>query len=120
MLQETIMRMHDTGSCTVAAPSIICAKNHADIITTQAKDIGVTPLHIILEPMGRNTAPVAAIATEIINNYDPNGLILLLDADHYIEDIAEFWRCVARAANIERLYKHIKSVKMGREHPHSR
>lgn len=94
MLQETILRMVDTGNISVAAPSFVCAQHHEEMIYAQARDIGIEPLHIILEPMGRNTAPVAALAADIIHAHDPDGIVLLLPSDHYIKDMTEFWRCV--------------------------
>ena len=51
---------------------------------------------LILEPSPRNTAPVAAIAAQFITGLDPDGYILLLPADHHIEDTGEFWRCIKK------------------------
>lgn len=94
MLQETILRMVDAGEQVVAPPSFICALEHEALIYEQTHQIGIDPLHVILEPTGRNTAPVAAIAADIIGEHDPDGIILLLPADHYIQDVEEFWRCI--------------------------
>ncbi len=94
MLQETVQRMARKGRYTVAAPSFVCARDDETVIKAQCQAIGVTPLHIILEPMGRNTAPVAAIIAEVFTDVDPGGLVLLVPADHYIEDSSEFWNCV--------------------------
>lgn len=94
MLQETVQRMARTGDYSVAAPSFVCARDDETVIKAQCQAIGTTPLHIILEPMGRNTAPVAAIIAEVFTDVDPDGLVLLVPADHYIADDSEFWNCV--------------------------
>ena len=104
MLQETVQRLtcknSRTGAYTVAAPSFVCARDDETVIKAQCQAIGVTPLHIILEPMGRNTAPVAAIIAEVFTDVDPGGLVLLVPADHYIEDSSEFWKCVEEGVKI--------------------
>ncbi len=94
MLQDTIARMGHSQDLKIAPPSFVCAGADEHSVRAQCKDMGIAPHHIILEPVGRNTAPVAAIVTEIIHGQDPDGLVLLLPADHYIADPDAFWRCV--------------------------
>lgn len=94
LLQETMLRVKGTKTVNVASSSIVSAKAHQNILAEQCAEIGIEPLYTIFEPMGRNTAPVAAIVSEVIHKNDPDGLILLLPADHYIENVEEFWRCV--------------------------
>jgi mannose-1-phosphate guanylyltransferase / mannose-6-phosphate isomerase len=53
---------------------------------------------IVLEPVGRNTAPVAAVASLILAEVDPWALILLMPADHVVEDKAAFAKAVEIAA----------------------
>ena len=100
MLQDTILRLvqDDIQSdvIEVAGPSFVCGKNDETVIKEQSRDAGVTPHRIILEPMGRNTAPVAAIIADLIHQDDPDGLILLMPADHHIADKSEFWNCLTR------------------------
>ena len=55
------------------------------------------PLDIVAEPVGRNTAPAIALAAAIIAHHDPEATMLVLPADHYIRNEAEFCR-VANAA----------------------
>jgi len=98
MLQETIVRMQDVDFVNVADPSFVCAEADGKIVQEQSKAINSNPLSIILEPTGRNTAPLAAIVSEVFHDIDPKGLILLLPADHHISNKAEFWRCVAKGA----------------------
>lgn len=91
MLQETILRMKTETNISVANPSFVCAVNDAALVQSQCKDIGFQPLKVILEPVARNTAPVAAIISEVFHEIDPEGLILLLPADHHIADPEAFW-----------------------------
>lgn len=99
MLQETVSRMQDVEIVDVADPSFVCAERDGEIVKEQANAIGANVLRIILEPVGRNTAPLAAIVSELFQEIDPNGLILLLPADHHISNPTEFWKCVHKGAN---------------------
>ena len=96
MLQETVQRMGFSGALNIAAPSFVCAAADEQIVREQCADIGVTPLHIILEPMGKNTAPVAAIVSLLFADKEESDLVLLLPADHHIADARQFWDCVAQ------------------------
>lgn len=99
LLQETVRRVADherAPGINVAAPSFVCAAADEDMIRVQCAAENITPHKIILEPMGRNTAPATAVISKLIEESDPNGVILLLPADHHIADTAEFWRCVLK------------------------
>ena len=54
------------------------------------RDCGIKPSAILLEPVGRNTAPAAAIAALLIAETNEDALILLLPSDHIIKDQDEF------------------------------
>lgn len=54
-------------------------------------------IDIIEEPVGRNTAPAIGLAASIIARYDPDGMMLILPADHYIADEDEFHATVGKA-----------------------
>lgn len=94
MLQETVARAAYAKGLDVAAPSFVCALDHADTVEAQCKAEGVDPLLIILEPCPRNTAPVASIISLEISKIDSNGLILLLPADHHVNKPEAFWEAV--------------------------
>src|SRR5437868_6501404 len=57
MLQETALRF---AGGEAMAPTIICNEEHRFIIAEQLRDIALAPSAIVLEPVGRNTAPAAA------------------------------------------------------------
>ena len=94
LLQETINRL-DSSTCL--DPLIICNTEHRFIVAEQLRANGSTASEIILEPMGKNTAPAITLAalSAISNGEDP--LLLVLAADHVIKDIASFQRAVVDA-----------------------
>ena len=55
MLQETAQRV--AGWPGVMAPLVVCGNDHRFMVAEQLREIGITPLGILLEPVGRNTAP---------------------------------------------------------------
>jgi mannose-1-phosphate guanylyltransferase/mannose-6-phosphate isomerase len=63
---------------------IISNVAYADLIESQLAEIGVTPSAILLEPQGRNTAAVAAVAAKFLAGTDPDALGLLVPSDHFI------------------------------------
>ncbi|MCU0842745.1 MAG: mannose-1-phosphate guanylyltransferase/mannose-6-phosphate isomerase [Thiobacillaceae bacterium] len=88
MLQETVLRL--AGLADLAAPLIVCNNDHRFLIAEQMREIDIAPLGIYLEPVGRNTAPAAAVAALMLSRRDPDAVMLLLPADHLIRDVAAF------------------------------
>ena len=67
MLQETILRLN--GLDSLADPIIICNADHRFLVAEQCQQIDITNPTILLEPVGRNTAPaIAAAALQSIND----------------------------------------------------
>ena len=62
MIQDTVLRTQLPGA---APPILICNDNHRFLVAEQMQQIGVKPRAIVLEPLGRNTAPAAAVAALI-------------------------------------------------------
>ncbi|MEW5788034.1 MAG: mannose-1-phosphate guanylyltransferase/mannose-6-phosphate isomerase [Pseudomonadota bacterium] len=93
MLQETVVRLK--GLEGQGAPLVICNNEHRFLIAEQMREIGVDPLGIFLEPVGRNTAPAAAVAALTLLSKDPDAVMLLLPADHLIGDVPAFHAAVA-------------------------
>ncbi|MDP2432481.1 MAG: mannose-1-phosphate guanylyltransferase/mannose-6-phosphate isomerase [Pseudomonadota bacterium] len=88
MLQETVLRL--AGLADAGAPLIVCNNDHRFLIAEQMRDIDVAPLGIFLEPVGRNTAPAAAVAAMHLLKRDADAVMLLLPADHLIHDVPAF------------------------------
>ncbi|WP_276508829.1 mannose-1-phosphate guanylyltransferase/mannose-6-phosphate isomerase [Allostella humosa] len=96
LLQETATRV--TDAALFAPPLVVCNEDHRFLVAEQLRAIGVQPSAIVLEPVGRNTAPAVAVAAAIIARTDPGGVMLVLPSDHHIADLAAFHAAVARAA----------------------
>src|SRR5438094_129208 len=71
LLQQTVSRI--VGKPDFAPPVIVANEEHRFIIAEQLREIGVEPAALLLEPVGRNTAPAAAVAALRITESDPDG-----------------------------------------------
>jgi mannose-1-phosphate guanylyltransferase/mannose-6-phosphate isomerase len=96
MLQETALRVADWPE--LMAPVVVCGNEHRFLVAEQMREIGVAPLGILLEPVGRNTAPAVAAAAHYLARIDPQAVMLVLPADHVIDNREAFAAAVARAA----------------------
>ena len=96
LVQNTLARLQ--GLDAMAEPVIICNEEHRFIIAEQMRAMGVNPSAIILEPVGRNTAPAVAVAALSVLASDPDAVLLVLPADHLIADPAGFHEAVREAA----------------------
>jgi mannose-1-phosphate guanylyltransferase / mannose-6-phosphate isomerase len=96
LLQQTALRL--AGDPDFAAPLIIANEEHRFIIAEQLREIDVDAAALILEPVGRNTAPAATIAALRLAAREPDALMLVLASDHAIADVAAFRAALARAA----------------------
>jgi len=95
LLQETLLRL--VGVPELAAPLIVCNEQHRFLVAEQLRQIGREPAGILLEPAGRNTAPAVAIAALDAANRDPETLLLVLPADHLIQEPERFREALAAA-----------------------
>jgi len=95
MIQETALRL--AGVTGVAAPLVVCNHEHRFLIAEQLREAGVAPGEILLEPVGRNTAPAVAVAALRAQAQDAAALLLVLPADHLIRDPAAFHAALAIA-----------------------
>ena len=88
MLQNTLLRL--TGVEAMGPPIVVCNQDHRFMTAEQLRQIRIDPHAIILEPVGRNTAPAIALAAlkAMENQTDP--ILLVLPADHVIENKANF------------------------------
>jgi mannose-1-phosphate guanylyltransferase len=97
MLQETAARIEglsgDLSSKTAPQPLVICNEEHRFLVAEQMRQQKMTP-SILLEPVGRNTAPAIALAAIKALETDRESILLVLAADHVIEDVSAFHECV--------------------------
>ena len=88
LLQQTHQRLE--GIAALQPPLLICNEDHRFIVAEQMRQIGVEPAAILLEPVGRNTAPAVAVAALKATARGEDPLLLVLAADHVIQDAARF------------------------------
>ena len=100
MLQETIIRLN--GLDNLANPIIICNTEHRFLVAEQCKQINIKNPTILLEPVGKNTAPaIAAAALQSLKHkhkHKDEAQLLVLSADHVIQDINAFHEAIKIAS----------------------
>ncbi len=94
MLQETLQR---TSGLEESAPLVVCNEEHRFMVAEQLRQVGLRASALILEPEGRNTAPAVALAALRAVESDPGALLLVLPADHVIQDTGAFAAAVGKA-----------------------
>lgn len=106
MFQETLARLeNDSGSAGSAihfsAPIIVCNDEHRFIVAEQLRQNNKHASAIILEPVGRNTAPAVALAAleaAAQSQGEDDPLLLVLAADHVIRDLGSFHKSIEKAS----------------------
>ncbi|WP_281267737.1 MULTISPECIES: mannose-1-phosphate guanylyltransferase/mannose-6-phosphate isomerase [Glaesserella] len=94
MLQATIQRLQGLDCFP---PLVICNEEHRFIVAEQLRQIDQLAHNIILEPIGRNTAPAIAIAAFIATRQQQDAHFLILAADHVIMDVNAFQESIRQA-----------------------
>ena len=94
MLQETISRLSGLSHKPVM---LICNEEHRFIAAEQVRQMKIKHSGIFLEPIGRNTAPAIALAAFKAIEDDQDPLLLVLAADHVIENKVLFQESVNHA-----------------------
>lgn len=97
LFQETLERLK--GLDDLEDPIIVCNNDHRFMVAEQLQQLDINSPDIILEPFGRNTAPALAISALQAMNNDKDPTLLVLAADHVIEDIEAFHQAIATAKN---------------------
>jgi len=92
MLQETILRLK--GLDNLADLIIVCNASHRFLVAEQCQQIDIKNPTILLEPVGRNTAPAIAAAALQSLKYSDDSVLLVLSADHVIQDISAFHQAI--------------------------
>ena len=101
LLQNTIRRIK--GINNILPPILICNEEHRFIALDQLNQINIEPTAIILEPVGRNTAPAIAVAAlKAIKDYQ-NAKLLVLAADHEIKNKEAFIHAIENGVHYSNL-----------------
>jgi mannose-1-phosphate guanylyltransferase len=96
LFQDTIMRLPDE----LYSPLVICNEEHRFIVAEQLRQINSSNKGIILEPIGKNTAPAIAIAAMNLLNEREDPILLVLSADHLIDNNQKFLETIRIARKI--------------------
>ena len=96
MIQETVLRLNGLD---VDKPLCICNEEHRFIVAEQLREINSLG-EIILESVGRNTAPAIALAALSLLEKNNDAIMLVLAADHIIENEAEFQTVVNKSISL--------------------
>ncbi len=78
LLQETALRARGVS---LSAPEIVCNEEHRFLIAEQLREAGIESPKILLEPVGRNSAPAIAAAALLVAQTDPQAVLWLMAAD---------------------------------------
>ncbi len=97
MLQETLSRLHGVEA---SHPIVICNEAHRFLVAEQLRQQDVQHGGILLEPVGRNTAPAIALAALHALQSDADETLLVLAADHLIKDSQPFHKAIAKAEKL--------------------
>lgn len=92
LLQETALRLG-------GRPMVVCNQEHRFIVAEQLREIDIEPRTIVIEPVGRNTAPAVAVTALLAQ---PDDLLLVMPSDHQVRDTVAFRRAVEQAVPLAR------------------
>ncbi|MEO8019676.1 MAG: mannose-1-phosphate guanylyltransferase/mannose-6-phosphate isomerase [Pseudomonadota bacterium] len=96
MIQDTAARL--AGFPDATPPIVVCNEAHRFLVAEQLREMGLPPAAILLEPVGRNTAPAIALAAEAARQLaGDDALILVLPADHVLRDLGAFQAAIRHA-----------------------
>jgi mannose-1-phosphate guanylyltransferase len=96
MVQETVERL-----APLVSPELVWVVTGADHAEEMREQLpGVPAGQIVVEPLGRNTAPAIALAAELIARADPDATMVVLPADHHIRDAERFRAALAQAIEL--------------------
>ena len=94
LLQDTFLRLQSVDS--LSQPTVVCNEEHRFLVGEHARQVNQLLDSIILEPVGKNTAPALTLATLRLQKHsnDNDPVMLVMPADHVISDIHEFRNAV--------------------------
>ncbi len=104
LFQNTLSRLE--GVPGIEDPIVVCNSDHRFLVAEQLRQRGKEHCNILLEPMGRNTAPAVALAALRAQQDNADPYLLVLPADHVMQDQSALQQAIAmalRAAQQQRL-----------------
>lgn len=98
LYQETVLRAEQLPGAK--APVTVCSEAHRFTVGEQLQSIDVASGGTLLEPVSRNTAPAIAVAALHAHEKDPEAVLLVMPADHLVEDEIAFRNAVSSAMDL--------------------
>ena len=98
LFQETALRLAEGEG--ISSPFVVCNEDHRFMVAEQMREVDLKSARIILEPVGRNTAPAVYIAAEVARQVDEEAILLVLPADHYIGKVDALLDVIRRGGRI--------------------
>jgi len=97
LLQATVRRVEGIAGLDLAPPMVVCGEEYRFVIAEQLRLLGKSGT-IVLEPLGRNTAPALTLAALAANKTGADPVLLVMPADHVITNITAFQSVVSQGA----------------------
>ena len=97
LLQATVRRVDGIAGVALAAPMVVCNEEYRFVIAEQLRVMG-KPGSVLLEPLGRNTAPALTLAAHAAIKDGADPVLLVMPADHVILDVHAFQQVVSEGA----------------------
>jgi mannose-1-phosphate guanylyltransferase/mannose-6-phosphate isomerase len=94
LLQDTASRLN--GLKGASAPIVVCNEAHRFVVAEQLRSMGCTGAEVVLEPVGRNTAPAIAVGAHQALSRSQDAVLLVMPADHRIGVPQSFWAAIQR------------------------
>ena len=98
LFQNTLR--HLDGISDIGEPLVVCNTDHRFLVAGQLRQLGKVQSTILLEPVGRNTAPAVAMAALTAMQHDRQAILLVLPADHVIQIKQVLHRAIARGIEL--------------------
>jgi len=99
LFQDTLARTCGLAE-DIQAPIVVCNEEHRFMAAEQIRLEGLQSANIILEPVGRNTAPAIGLAALCAQQRDTGAIILVLPADHIMDSNDEFKKAIECALKL--------------------
>lgn len=96
MIQNTVARLHPI----VPIENVLIVTNALQAEEVQRQLPGIPPENVLVEPVGRNTAPAVALGAEILGKRHGDVPMIVLPSDHIIHDVEEFHRVLGKAVEV--------------------
>jgi len=98
LFQATVRRVAGAPGLEQGGTVVVCNEAHRFLIAEQMRAMGVAAAGLILEPVGRNTAPALTLAALHLEALGDDAVMLVMPADHVIKDLPAFHAAVCAAA----------------------